>query len=118
MSDVVERYRQYGDKAKALMFCKEFQHFFYFAANKFEADEKKIAELEAEIKRLCDAGHGKCKWCGVRHERGANTLCPFTIAEAEVKRLRESKEEDKLGNPLYDEASDAVKQMVRKREVE
>lgn len=32
-----------------------------------------------------------CKWCGAIHERGQNTLCPFTIAEREIKSLEEEK---------------------------
>ena len=37
----------------------------------------RIKELELEAK--------KCKWCGVPHERGMNTLCPLTIAEARLE---------------------------------
>jgi len=29
----------------------------------------------------------KCKWCGVPHERGMNTLCPFTRAEATLAAI-------------------------------
>ena len=31
----------------------------------------------------------KCPWCGVKHERGMNTLCPFTKAEATIKAIGE-----------------------------
>ena len=36
-----------------------------------------------------EAAEKKCKWCGVPHERGMNTLCPFTKAEQTIKKVRE-----------------------------
>jgi len=35
-----------------------------------------------------DRIEAKCKWCGVSHKRGMNTLCPFTIAESELAKHR------------------------------
>ena len=43
----------------------------------------------------------KCPWCGVKHERGMNTLCPFTKAEA---ALRETKKQIKRANDMINDS--------------
>jgi len=45
MSSEVQKYRDLGDRAKALMFDESFQNYFYGAADKIE-------QLEAENQRL------------------------------------------------------------------
>ena len=44
---------------------------------------------------LIDYESAKCPWCGVKHDRGMNTLCPFTIAEKKLKAISEAVSEDK-----------------------
>lgn len=62
--------------------------------------EEQIAELQAQVDRYKKT----CKWCGVIHHAGQNTLCPVTqkdkvITKLQAQLLKVTNENRKLLDP-------------------
>lgn len=45
-------------------------------------------ELQAQVERL----EKTCKWCGVQHHAGENTLCPVTQKDKRIAELEHSRD--------------------------
>ena len=93
-----------------------------------EIQVERLEELEAQLEQAGDTLDGMyvkleieadtCKWCGVIHERGMNTLCPLTIAETQLEKVRGISEDNVAGRITSSFAAERIQAIVENDDAE